>query len=62
MWSSVVLFILTFAILGLLLGFAAVSHTGTEGQRDKVTGEENIAANVTQGNQSNSTVQENSGQ
>lgn len=27
MWSSVVLFVLTFAVLGLLLGFSAVYNT-----------------------------------
>ncbi|MDQ5863736.1 MAG: hypothetical protein M3263_02525 [Thermoproteota archaeon] len=32
MWSSVVLFVLTFAVLGLLLGFAAVYNTNQEGQ------------------------------
>jgi hypothetical protein len=62
MWSSMVLFILTFAVLGLLLGFAAVYHTGPERQRDNMTVKENITANVTQGSESNSTVQGNSGQ
>jgi hypothetical protein len=32
MWSSVVLFVLTFAVLGLLLGYAAVYNTNQEGQ------------------------------
>jgi hypothetical protein len=32
MWSSVVLFVLTFAVFGLLLGFAAVYDTNQEGQ------------------------------
>jgi hypothetical protein len=32
MWSSVVLFVLTFAVFGLLLGFAAVYDTSQEGQ------------------------------
>ena len=32
MWSSVVLFVLTFAVLGLLLGFASVYNTNPEGQ------------------------------
>jgi hypothetical protein len=62
MLSSVVLFILTFGVLGLLLGFAAVYHIGTEGQRENMTVQENITANVTQDNQSNSTVQGNGGQ
>jgi hypothetical protein len=62
MWSSVVLFILTFAVLGLLLGFAAVYHTGTEGQRDNMTVQKNITANITQDNQSNNTLQGKGGQ
>ncbi len=55
MWSSAILFILTFAVLGLLLGFAAVYHTGSESQSGNITaGEENItAANVTQSSESN---------
>ncbi len=57
MWSSAVLFILTFAVLGLLLGFAAVYHAGPEGQKDNMTVEENITANVTQGNQSSGNVE-----
>lgn len=32
MWSSVVLFVLTFAVLGLLLGFSAVYNTNQEVQ------------------------------
>ncbi|MDQ4100605.1 MAG: hypothetical protein M3115_00235 [Thermoproteota archaeon] len=32
MWSSVVLFVLTFAVLGLLLGFSAVYNANQEGQ------------------------------
>lgn len=32
MWSSVVLFVLTFAVLGLLLGFSAVYNTNQEEQ------------------------------
>jgi hypothetical protein len=63
MWSSVVLFVLTFAVLGLLLGFAAVYDTNQEGQiRDTVI-PENISSNVTQGSPSISTdVREESGQ
>ncbi|TLY07479.1 MAG: hypothetical protein E6K88_07070 [Thaumarchaeota archaeon] len=60
MRSSVVLFILTFAVLGLLLGVAAVTNTGQEGQRDKMKVDENITANVTHGSESGSKV-ENSG-
>jgi hypothetical protein len=57
MWSRVVLFILTFAILGLLLGFATAYHKGPEGQRDSMMVRENITANVTQGNQSNGNIE-----
>jgi hypothetical protein len=58
MRSSVVLFILTFAVLGLLLGFAEVYNTGQEGQRDNMTVDENITANVTHGSDSGSKVEE----
>jgi hypothetical protein len=63
MWSSVILFILTFAVLGLLLGFAAVYHTGSESQSGSITAEEeNItAANVTQSSESNNSSTEGSG-
>ncbi len=49
MWSSVVLFVLTFAVLGLLLGFAAVYNTNQEAQ----TGEgaalrQNASGNATE--------------
>jgi hypothetical protein len=63
MWSSVVLFVLTFAVLGLLLGFAAVYDTNQEGQIDDTVIHENISSNVTQGSPSISTdVREESGQ
>jgi hypothetical protein len=63
MWSSVVLFVLTFAVLGLLLGFAAVYDTNQEGQIDDAVIHENVSSNVTQGSQSISTdVSEESGQ
>jgi hypothetical protein len=63
MWSSVVLFVLTFAVLGLLLGFAAVYNTNQEGQIDDAVIHENVSSNVTQGSQSISTdVSEESGQ
>jgi hypothetical protein len=57
MWSSVVLFILTFAVFGLLLGFAAVYDTNQEVQMDNsAVIRENVSENVTQGAQSSSTV------
>jgi hypothetical protein len=63
MWSSVVLFVLTFAVLGLLLGFAAVYDTNQEGQIGDAVIHENISSNVTQGSPSISTdVREESGQ
>ena len=63
MWSSVVLFVLTFAVLGLLLGFAAVYDTNQEGQIGDAVIHENISSNVTQGSPSISTdVSEESGQ
>jgi hypothetical protein len=53
MWSSVVLFVLTFAVLGLLLGFAAVYDTSQEGQLgDGAIIRENVSDNATQGSQS----------
>ena len=55
MWSSVVLFVLTFAVFGLLLGFAAVYETNQEGQMvDGAVIRQNVSENATQGNQSNS--------
>jgi len=63
MWSSVVLFVLTFAVLGLLLGFAAVYDTNQEGQIGDTVIHENISSNVTQGSPSISAdVREESGQ
>ena len=55
MWSSVVLFVLTFAVLGLLLGFAAVYDTNQEGQIGNAVIHENVSSNVTQGSPSIST-------
>ena len=53
MWSSVVLFVLTFAVLGLLLGFAAVYNTNQEGQMgDGAAIRQNASENTTQGNPS----------
>lgn len=55
MWSSVVLFVLTFAVFGLLLGFAAVYDTNQEGQMgDGTVIGENLSENATQANQSSS--------
>jgi hypothetical protein len=55
MWSSVVLFVLTFAVFGLLLGFATVYDTNQEGQMvDGAVIRQNITEKATQGNQSNS--------
>ena len=52
MWSSVMLFILTFAVFGLLLGFAAVYDTNQEGQTGEAVIRENVSDNITQGSQS----------
>ena len=52
MWSSVVLFVLTFAVFGLLLGFATVYNTNQDGQIDGATIRENASANITQGSPS----------
>ena len=53
MWSSVVLFVLTFAVFGLLLGFAAVYNTNQEGQMgDEAAIRQNASENATQGNPS----------
>jgi hypothetical protein len=49
-----VLFILTFAVFGLLLGFAAVYDTNQEGQMGEAVIRENISDNITQGSQSSS--------
>jgi hypothetical protein len=64
MWSSVVLFVLTFAVFGLLLGFAAVYDTNQQGQLENAMIQENVTANATQGSsQSDSAVaDEESGQ
>lgn len=53
MWSSVLLFVLTFAVFGLLLGFAAVYNTNQEGQTgDGITVPENSSRNATEVSQS----------
>ena len=56
MWSSVVLFVLTFAVLGLLLGFAAVYNTNQEEQMSDGAAviRQNVSENATQGSQSSS--------
>ena len=56
MWSSVVLFVLTFAVLGLLLGFAAVYNTNQEEQMSDGAAviRQNVSDNATQGGQSSS--------
>lgn len=56
MWSSVVLFVLTFAVLGLLLGFATVYDTNQQAQTGKGRIQENVTTNVTQGSQPSSAV------
>ncbi|HET6808979.1 MAG TPA: hypothetical protein VFH28_07950 [Nitrososphaera sp.] len=64
MWSSVVLFVLTFAVLGLLLGFAAVYNTNQEEQMSDGAAviRQNVSENATQGSQSSSpTANEESG-
>jgi len=54
MWSSIVLFILTFAVFGLLLGFSAVYNTNQEGQSSEGSPSGgNATANATQAGQSN---------
>jgi hypothetical protein len=52
MWSSVVLFVLTFAVLGLLLGFASVYNINRQGQTENTVIRQNPTANLTGGNQS----------
>jgi heme/copper-type cytochrome/quinol oxidase subunit 2 len=57
MWSSVVLFVLTFAVLGLLLGFAAVYQTNQQGDTDNGRMiQENVTTNVTQGSQPSNAI------
>lgn len=56
MLSTIVLFVLTFAVFGLLLGFAAVYDTNSEGPMGEgATLRENISGNATQLSTSNST-------
>ena len=56
MWSSVIILILTFAVLGLLLGFAAVYDSSQQGQIETSTVQQNNTINVTGGNSSGSTA------
>jgi hypothetical protein len=54
MWSSVVIFILTFAILGLLLGFASVYNANSGRQSKSIALQDNITvSNMTQSAQPN---------
>ena len=49
MWSSVVLFVLTFAVFGLLLGFASVYDTNQGAQTgESAAVRQNASGNVTQ--------------
>ena len=60
MWSSAVLFVLTFAVFGLLLGFAAVYDTNQGGVAgDSAVIRENVSGNATQGSQSSSSASNN---
>ena len=56
MWSSIVLFVLTFAVLGLLLGLAAVYDTNQQAQMGNASTQENVITNVTQGSQRGNAV------
>ncbi len=54
MWSSVALFVLTFAVFGLLLGFAAIHDTNQEPQSSQGSPARGNATDTpTQGGQSN---------
>ncbi len=49
MWSSVVLFVLTFAVFGLLLGFASVYDTNQGAQTgESAAVRQNASGNATQ--------------
>ena len=56
MWSTVIILILTFAVLGLLLGFAAVYDSSQQGQIETSTVQQNNTINVTGGNSSGGTA------
>jgi len=52
MRSTIVLFILAFAVLGLLLGFAETYNTGSQKQNDNITMHDNVTtSNSTQSGQ-----------
>jgi hypothetical protein len=54
MWSSVVLFVLTFAVFGLLLGFAAIHDTNQQQQSSQDSSARgNATDSPPQGGQSN---------
>ncbi|MDQ3872654.1 MAG: hypothetical protein M3258_03470 [Thermoproteota archaeon] len=52
MWSTVVIFVLTFAVLGLLLGFAALYNTNRQDRSPNTAIERGPTANQTAANQS----------
>jgi hypothetical protein len=64
MWSSVALFVLTFAVLGLLLGFAAVYNTNQGPQTGPGAAlSQNASGNTTEvGAAGNATISRESGQ
>ena len=57
MWSSIIIFILTFAVLGLLLGFASV-YTASPLKQNKSTVPQgnSTASNITQAMQNNNST------
>ena len=55
MWSTVVMFVLTFAILGLLLGFAEI-YSSSESDTDRIGSPEEIIGS--DGNATSSAGQE----
>ena len=64
MWSSVVLFVLTFAVFGLLLGFASVYDTNQGAQTgESAAVRQNASGNATQvGPPTNPDINQESGQ
>jgi len=56
MWSTVIILILTFAVLGLLLGFAEVYDSSQQGQIETSTVQQNNTINFTRGNSSGNTA------
>jgi hypothetical protein len=54
MWSSIIIFILTFAILGLLLGFASIFNSNEGRQSTNSALQENLSiTNMTRSVQAN---------